>query len=74
MILAVVADRVAFGVDALDEVRIGAGHAADHEERGLHAFLRERVEDVRGVRRYRSVVEGDDHLAVIERKGLAVLK
>jgi hypothetical protein len=74
MILTVVADGMTFGIDALDEVRIGAGHAADHEERRLHALLRERIKNVRGEGRQRTVVEGDDHLAIIERESFPVLE
>jgi hypothetical protein len=74
MVLAVVADGVAFGIDALDELRIGAGHAADHEEGRLHALIRERIKNVRREGRQRSVVKGDDHLMIIERESLPVLE
>src|SRR5262249_9893720 len=45
----------------------------DHEERRLHAFGGERVEDAVGVGRQRAVVEGQHHLVVVERQRLAIL-
>ena len=74
VVLAVVGERVAFRIAALDQVRVGVRHAADHEEGGLHAFAREHVEDVIGVRRQRAVVEGDDHFVVVERQRLSILE
>src|SRR5262249_32634801 len=67
-------ERMTFRVGALDELRIGARHAADHEERRLHAFDGEDVEHAAAVGRQRAVVESDDDFAVVERQRFPILE
>ena len=54
-------------------LRISCGHAADHEERRLDAFVRQRRQHAVGVGRQRAVIEGEHHLAVAQRQRLPVL-
>ena len=68
MVLAVIGERVAFVVHAPHDVRERTRHAADQEEGRLHAFLRQDVEDARGIGRQRAVVEGEDDFLVVERQ------
>ena len=71
--LAVVGDRMALVVDAPHGGGISLHHAADHEERGLHAFGGEQIEDAIGIGRQRTVVEGQHHLVVVERQRFPIL-
>jgi hypothetical protein len=73
MVLAVVADDVAVGVDALEQVGIAARHPADDEVVGLHAMLGQHVQHAVGVGRHRPVVEGQHDLLVLQRQRLLVL-
>ncbi len=74
MVLAVGADGMALGEDAAGEVGIAAGHPAHQEIIGLHAMLGQYVEHATGVRRHRTVVEGQHDLFVIERQRLGILR
>ena len=73
MVLAVGADGMAGVVDAAHRGGIGPRHPANQEERRLDAFFRQDVEHAIGVRRQRPIVEGQHHLAVVERQSLPVL-
>jgi hypothetical protein len=64
---------MAFAVHAAHGIGISLHHLADHEERGLHAFAGEQVEDAIGIGRQRAVVEGQHHLVVLERQRFIVL-
>ncbi len=66
MVFAMRADRVAFFVFAAHDGGIGARHFADQEIGHLHAFGGEDVEDLVGIGRQRSVVEGDHDLFVVQ--------
>lgn len=72
MVLRVRAERVAFLDDAAHDRRIFARVAPDHEERRLHAFGGEDIEDFRGVGRPRSVIERDHHFLLGERQRLDI--
>ncbi len=73
MILGVRADGMPFLVDPADPCGIGPRHLADQEIRGLHALRGENVEDLVGIARQRTVVEGQHHFFVGERQRLPVL-
>ena len=73
MVLGVRADGVAGGADLPDQLRMGAGLAADHEEHGLQALVGQRLEHMMGVGRERSVVEGQHDLAGRKRQRDAVI-
>jgi hypothetical protein len=65
---------MAFIVGAAQKVGAAFRHAPDNEERRFHAIRRKEIEDVRRVRRHRSVVEGEHDFAVGERQRLLILK
>ena len=73
MVLAVIGHRVALVMDAPDHRGVGTRHAADDEEGRLHAFGCECLEDAIGVRRQRTVVEGEHDFMVVERQRFAIL-
>ncbi len=64
---------MALVVDAPHGGGISLHHAADHEERGLHAFGGEQIEDAIGIRRQRTIVEGQHHLVIVERQRFPIL-
>ncbi len=68
MILAVRADRVTFLVDAAHGGGEGAGHLTDQEVSRFHALRSENVEDLVGIGKQRTVIEGQHHFLVIERQ------
>ncbi len=53
------ADLVALGDDPADQLRVGGGLGADHEEGGVDAGPAQHVEDLRGPARVGAVVEGE---------------
>ncbi len=57
---------------AAHQPRRVVGLAADGEEGGAHALRLQRVQDQGRRIRVRAVVEGEDHLVVGERQGVAV--
>src|ERR1700752_4442080 len=73
MVLGVGRNRMP-GIEQLAHAfRVGLGLAPDQEEGRLHALRGEDVEDLVAVYRDRAVVEGQHHLAVVERQRLAIL-
>ena len=68
-----IGDGVSLGVDAAHQLRIGLGHAPDHEKRRLHAFRRQNVEHPAAMGRERAVVEGEHDFLVVERQRFAIL-
>ena len=66
-------DGVTGGANMAHHLRMRAGLAADHEERGAETFVGQRLEHVIGVGRLGPVVEGQHHLARCERQRHAVV-
>ena len=52
---------------------MGSRHFAHDKERSLDAFCGKLIQNFIGVRRNRSIVEGENHLVVLKRQGLLVL-
>ena len=59
MEVGVIADLVAFALDALHEADVFLSFGADHHERALDIFLFENVENFRGSIWDQAVVEGE---------------
>ena len=64
----VIADEVSGVGDAANELRLGLGKLADHEERGAHIVLGEDVEQTRRPGGVGAVVEGEGELAGAARR------
>ncbi len=73
MRIGVMADRVALGAFAPRQRRMRRHVAAEQEEGGVHAFVLERVQHLRGRGRPGTVVEGQHQFLVVERQGLREL-
>ena len=74
MFHAVRADGVAFGGDALHDLRKFLGVVADQEIGRLHAMRGQDIEHLLGVDRPRRVIEREHHFLVGERQGLRILE
>ena len=73
MVHAVGADGVARRDQLAHAFRVRLGLFADDEEGRLDALVVEHLEDLVGIFRQRTVVEGQDHFMVLQRQRLAVL-
>ncbi len=74
MAVRVIADRMAGRCDGAQQRRLALRAFADREERGVHARLREQIEDLRRPARIRTVVERQvDLLAHARSPGLGSL-
>ena len=73
MVLGVGGHRVAGVAHLAHAFRIGVGLASDQEEGRLGAMGGENVEDLVGVFRQRTVVEGQHHLTIFKRQRLVIL-